>query len=142
MSYDIVANIYPRVVEALATNAGTTDNITDIVDTKGLEGLAFLIVLGTISATAANTFSVLVEHGDASNLSDAEAVPDDLLNGTEALAGFTGADDGECRIIGYKCGHKRYVRLTVDMANNDGNVPIAIVALEKRTSLPVDNVGS
>ncbi len=59
---------------------------------------------------------------------DAAAVADTNLLGTEALAGFTFADDDEVRKIGYM-GHKRYVRLTITPASNTGAWDIAALAL-------------
>lgn len=139
MSVDLLSALGFQLVENIQTVANTTDVVTAIVDTQGLNGLVFVIITGTITATAANTFAVLVEYGDQSNLSDAAAVPDAELNGTEALAGFTGADDNELRIIGVQLGGKRYIRLTVDMANNDGDVPISILAVKLPTSRPAVN---
>jgi len=42
-----------------------------------------------------------VQHGDKADLSDAADVPDDLLIGTEANAGFRCDDDDKTRRIGY-----------------------------------------
>lgn len=111
--------------------AARTDNtaiVSAIIDTKGYESAEFVIVTGTNTDTNA-TFAVLVEDGDASNLSDAVAVADAQLIGTEAVAGFTFSDDNECRKIGY-LGNKRYVRVTVTPSGNDaGNIFISGVAV-------------
>lgn len=111
--------------------AARTDNtaiVSAIIDTKGYESAEFVIVTGTNTDTNA-TFATLVEDGDASNLSDASAVDDKFLLGTEALAGFNFSDDNECRKIGY-VGGKRYVRVTVTPSGNDsGNIFISGVAV-------------
>ena len=111
--------------------AARTDNtavVSSIIDTAGFNSAEFVIVTGT-NTDANATFAVLVEDGDASNLSDAAAVDDAFLVGTEAVAGFTFADDNECRKIGYK-GLKRYVRVTVTPSGNDsGNIFLAGVAV-------------
>ena len=65
-----------------------------------------------------------MEHGDAANLSDAAAVPDDQLIGLESQASFTFADDDKVFKIGYR-GPKRYTRVTVTPAANTGNAFIA-----------------
>jgi hypothetical protein len=75
--------------------------------TVGYESLTWLIATGALPDADA-TFTVLVEHGDAANLSDAAAVPDEQLVGTEALASFIFSDDNKCFKIGY-IGGKRYV---------------------------------
>lgn len=111
--------------------AARTDNtaiVSAIIDRKGFESLELVIVTGA-NTDANATFAVLVEDGDNSALSDNAAVADTQLLGTEAVAGFTFADDGECRKIGY-AGDKRYVRVTVTPTGNDsGNIFLAGVAV-------------
>ena len=94
----------------------------------GCDSLEFAINIGAL-ADADATFTVLVEDGDDSGLSDAAAVADTALLGTEALAGFTFANDNETRRIGY-VGNKRYVRLTVTPASNTGNAFVSALALQ------------
>lgn len=120
-----------KPVPAISPAAARTDNTaieSAIIDRKGFESLEFLINIGTNTDTNA-TFAVLVEDGDDSGLSDNAAVADAELLGTEALAGFTVADDVECRKIGY-VGNKRYVRLTITPAANDsGNIFVDAIAV-------------
>jgi len=126
---DIHNNLH--FVPLIVPVAARTDNtaiVSAIIDTKGYESAEFVIVTGTNTDTNA-TFAVLVEDGAASNLSDAVAVPDAQLIGTEAVAGFVFSDDNECRKIGY-IGGKRYVRVTVTPSGNDaGNIFISGVAV-------------
>lgn len=117
---------------AISPQAARTDNtpiVSEIVDLSGFSKMCFAIDIGA-NTDANATFAVLVEHGDASNLSDAAAVPDAQLTGTEAAAGFTAADDdNEQRKIGY-VGSKRYVRLTITPTGNDsGNIFVAAMAV-------------
>lgn len=119
-----------EVRRAISPAAATTDNtafVSQIIDLAGFQSLVFAILLGAL-ADADATFTVLVEHGDQANLSDAAAVPDAGLTGTEAAAGFNFGDDNKVRKIGY-VGGKRYVRLTVTPANNTGNVFLAALAI-------------
>lgn len=118
------------VVGAIAPAAAITDNtplVSAVVDLNGFGQAMFAISIGVL-ATAAATFTVLVEHGDAADLSDAESVPDSQLTGSEAEASFTGNDDNQTRKIGY-VGPKRYVRLTITPASNAGAASIAAMAL-------------
>lgn len=127
-SRDLCNNIHP--VQAIAPGAAVTDNtpsVSAIIDTAGYESVTFVLNLGAL-VDADATFTVLVEDGSASNLSDAAAVDDLFLVGTEALASFTFADDNKCRKIGY-VGSRRYVRLTVTPAANTGNAFVSAVAL-------------
>jgi hypothetical protein len=123
---------------AVVTVTDNTAVVSGIVDVQGFDGLEFLIAAGTL-ADADATFAVLVEDGDESDLSDAAAVADANLLGTEVLAAFTFADDGESRKIGY-IGNKRYVRCTVTPAANTGSAPIAIIpALGFPSNAPTAN---
>jgi hypothetical protein len=126
----------------LSPKAAGTDNtayVSEILDTKGLAGAVFAILLGANTDTNA-TFAVLVEDGDDSGLSDHAAVDDAFLTGTEALAGFTAADDdNKVKKIGY-VGPKRYVRVTITPSGNDsGNIFIAGVWVTKPLDLPAAN---
>ncbi len=107
-----------------------TDNtavVSQIIDLANRGGVLFEIAIGTI-ADADATFTVLVEDGDDSALSDNAAVADAFLIGTESGAGFTFANDDEVRKIGY-IGPKRYVRLTITPASNTGLFDLSATAL-------------
>ena len=110
--------IAKRAISPVSGGADNTASVSQIIDRQGFESLEFVIATGSV-ADADATFTTLVEHGDAANLSDAVAVPDADLLGTEAAAGFQFDDDNEVRKIGYK-GTKRYVRLTITPASNTG----------------------
>lgn len=118
------------LARALSPAAAVTDNTafaSQIVDRRGYDALTFAILTGSL-ADADATFTVLVEDGDAANLSDAAAVAGDQLVGTEAAASFTFNHDDAVRKIGY-VGDKRYVRLTITPAGNSGNAFVAAVAI-------------
>lgn len=104
-----------------------TAQVSQIIDLAGFGKVMFGILIGSV-ADADATFAVLLEHGDQANLSDAAAVPDSQLTGTEAAAGFGFADDDSTRKIGY-VGPKRYLRLTVTPTGNASAALIAAVAI-------------
>lgn len=113
---------------AINTNSDTA-LVSNIIDTTGYESLEFAIITGTLSDANA-TFTVLVEDGAVSTLSDNAEVADAYLIGTESGASFTYAHDDGVRKIGY-IGPKRYVRLTITPnGNNSGNAPIAAIAIQ------------
>jgi hypothetical protein len=125
---DLFNHIHPlRAISPVAGAADNTPFVSEIIDTKGFDSLTFVISTGALPDADA-TFTVLVEDGDAANLSDAAAVADENLLGTEAQAGFTFADDNETRKIGY-VGFKRYVRLTITPASNTGASLVSAVAI-------------
>lgn len=107
--------------------ADNTAQVGAIVDRQGFGGLEYAIALGAI-ADADATFTVLLEHGDQADLSDATAVPDADLLGTEAEAGFQFDDDNETRKLGYR-GNKRFTRLTITPVNNAAAALISAVAI-------------
>lgn len=116
-----------RAISPAAATADNTPFVSQILSLAGFSSVMFAIALGAI-ADADATFTVLVEHGDQANLSDAAAVPDSQLTGTEAAAGFKFDDDNKVRKIGY-VGSKAYVRLTVTPVNNSGNVFLSAIAI-------------
>ena len=108
MRKDLHNNTVGSVALAAAISSNTT-TAGNIIDTRGFEAIEFYIASGTLTDGA---YAVLVEDGDESNLSDAAAVADDQLLGTEANASFTDTDDNTVKRIGY-VGGKRYVRLSL-----------------------------
>ncbi len=120
-------NVRPALVPLAAAVADNTAQVGAIIDRLGFDSLTFAIITGTL-VDADATFTVLLEEGDASNLSDAVAVADTSLIGTEALAGFNFSSDGVCRKLGYN-GNKRYTRLTITPGGNASAAPMAAIAI-------------
>ncbi len=117
----------PLIVPA-AARTDDTPIVSAIIDTIGYESAEFVLVTGA-NTDADATFAVLVEDGDASDMSDNSPVEDKHLLGSEAEAGFAFGDDNECRKIGYT-GGKRYARVTVTPSGNGaGNIFLAGVAV-------------
>jgi len=91
-------SIYPA---SLGAGAKTGDAIVDL---QGYEGALIICYSGAL--TVDMPFQLM--HGDAANLSDAAAVPDSDLIGTEPT--LLQATDNEVKTFGYK-GAKRYLRV-------------------------------
>lgn len=121
MKRDLASNIKWSMAEPpIAARTDNTAIVSTILDTAGFGSAVFLGLWGT-NTDADVTFTVLVEHGDNSALSDAAAVDDVHLIGVEAM-GLDFADDDKAWKIGY-VGPKRYVRVTITPANNGaGNI--------------------
>jgi hypothetical protein len=128
---------YKRGLSPVAATTNDTAYVSEILDMQGVMAAEFIILTGSL-ADADATFTVLVEHGANSALSDNTAVADTQLLGTEALAGFTFAADNSVRKIGYT-GDKRYVRVTITPASNTGNVFIAGVWVTRPIIAPTAN---
>lgn len=123
---DLASNIAVRPVIAPVVVSDNTAAVGTVIDRLGFDSLAYVIATGTLADTDA-TFTVLLEESDASG-SGFTAVADADLIGTEADAGFTFANDGVARKLGYR-GHKRFTRLTITPAGNSGSAPLAAVAV-------------
>ncbi len=127
MQVDLFNNLEQRRLISPTRVTDNTAQVSQIIDLANRESALILIAIGTL-ADADATFTVLVEDGDNSALSDNVAVADAFLVGTEANAAFTFTNDDEVRKIGY-IGPKRYLRLTITPAANAGNADISAVAI-------------
>jgi hypothetical protein len=113
----------PVIVPAATALADNTAQVGAIVNHLGFAGAEYVIITGNL-ADAGATFTVSLEEGNDSGLSDAAAVNDVDLLGTKALASFTEASDGKCFKLGYR-GIKQYTRLTITPAGNASAAPLA-----------------
>jgi hypothetical protein len=97
---------------ALTPQVIATDTTTNgaIIDLQGFNAAQFYFMTGVLTD---GDYTVLIQEGDESDLSDAAAVADADLTVTEASVSFTAdTDDAAISTIGYK-GSKRYVRFNV-----------------------------
>lgn len=125
---DISNNMKTSRAISPVSEAGNTALVSQIIDTKGYDSLAFVIATGSIGDAGAE-FTTLVEESDDAALSGSNVVDDKDLNGTEAGASFTQASDNLTFKIGY-VGSKRYVRLTITPTNNATAALISAVAVQ------------
>jgi hypothetical protein len=138
MKRDLMNNIHPVVAIAPVVVTDGTAQVSAAIDVRHYKSVTFIILLGTL-ADADATWAVTVKEGSTDTQGDHTAVADTDLIGTEALAGFTFADDGECRKIGYK-GDADYVSIEIDdVTANTGNAPMAVLALLEPYELPASN---
>lgn len=124
--------------------------VGQIIDHQGYDAASYLILSGALGAAAA-THVVLLEEGEAANLSDATAVSDDDMvsqtpgTAPETAAAFDQGDDNEVRKLGY-IGTKRYTRLTITPSS--GGSPsldtyvAACCVLEKAAHHPITQAAS
>jgi len=118
------------VLKQLIAPQAVSDNtavVSAIIDTAGYPYVEIGLLTGSI-ADADATFAVLVEDGDDSGLSDAAAVADANLQGTEAEAAFQFDDDNEVRRIGLRP-QKRYAQVTITPTGNASAAQIAAFAI-------------
>lgn len=105
--YDLHSNIKQEVAldsQDITTNTTTVGNI---IDTRGFESIEFVIQSGVITD---GTYTLILEQGDDSGLSDAAVVPTDEVLGV--LTGFVAADDNAAKRVG-SIGKKRFQRLSI-----------------------------
>lgn len=124
---DLFNSINPIQCISPVVISDNTASVGTIVDRQGYDSLTYIISTGTLADVDA-TFAILLEDGDDSGLSDAAAVADSDLLGTEVLAGFVFSDDDQTFKLGYN-GSKRFSRLTLTPSANAGSAPVAVVAV-------------
>jgi len=127
MPRNIASNVLVKRAISPVSVADSTAEVSEIIDTNGYNSAAFFISTGSLADTDA-TFAVLVEEDTASGFGTATAVADADLDGTEAGAAFTFADDDEVRKIGY-LGGNRYIRLTITPTGNASAALMAAVCV-------------
>lgn len=121
-----------KVVAPIDSAADATPIVGAIIDMRPYLGFEYVIQTG-ILADAGAAWTVLLEEGDDSGLSDAAAVDDlDMLpsgTGQEAAASFIQSDDGAIKKLGY-IGIKAYTRITITPAGNStSSDPIAVLGV-------------
>lgn len=120
--FDLKNNLHKVKAFNAAISTDTTTN-GDIVDTKGYRSVTFLFFC---QARTDGTYTPQIQDGDDSSLSDAAAVADTYLIGTEAAAQMDAAN--EVFTIGYS-GPKRYVRPQIVSASTSSGATIVCVVL-------------
>lgn len=132
---DIRSNLLPQLAFDAAISTDTT-TAGFIIDTKDFDN-GFMFTFAA-SAWTDGTYVPLLEEGDAANLSDAAAVPDANLIGTEAGATLTAAtvDGAVLGSIG-AFGTKRYLRLSFVSTSTATGATIQAFSLGK-TELRAD----
>ena len=125
---DLMNNIATiAAIAPLVVSDGTVAK-SIVIDVSGYDSLTFVIQTGLLADTDA-TWAVTVKDGATDTQTEHVAVDDVFLIGSEALAGFTFADDGATRKIGYK-GGQRYVSIEIDdVVANLGSAPLAVLAI-------------
>ena len=121
---------------AFNTSAISSDTTTsgNIIDMQGFGSIEFVIQSGTLTD---GTYTPLIQEGDESNLSDATAVGDADLLGTEADAAFIASEDNTVKKVGY-IGNKRYVRLSIVSASTTSGGTISAVSVKSEAGdMPV-----
>lgn len=136
MLRDLLHHVSPaRGISPVSGAGDDVASVSQIIDTAGYAGVLWLIPLGSL-ADADATFTVLVEHGNDSGLSDAAAAPDtNMISSTagtapEAAASFIFSSDNTVEVLDYIVSTFRYVRLTITPATNTGAWLHAAVALK------------
>jgi hypothetical protein len=144
---DLTNSIQVKRVLSPVSVADNTAQVGQIIDRSGYDELSYIIATGTLADVDA-TFTVLLEEGDAANLSDAAAVADaDMISQTsgtapETAASFRYDSDDQVRKLGY-IGNRRYTRLTITPASNaSAGLMSAVAVLARPRVAPVTQATS
>jgi hypothetical protein len=128
---DLASNLLASRGGSPVAITDTTALVSQIIDLAAFDGGMFVYGTGTL-ADADATFTVLLEEGDESDLSDNAAVADADMVGLET--GFIFSDDDEVYKLGY-IGSKRYIRLTLTPVANSGSAPLFSVWIGGKPSI-------
>lgn len=124
---DLHNNMKPEVAFDISAISSDTTTAGNIIDLQGFNSAEFVMFSGTLTD---GSYTPLLEEGDAANLSDATAVADAHLLGTEAAAAFAAAsDDDAVKKLGY-IGNKRYVRLSIVSASTSSGGTMGAIAVK------------
>jgi len=125
MDYDLKSSISTEVGLNFGSIATNTTTVGNIIDSAGFASLVFSLVTGTVSD---GDYTLVIEHGDDSALSDAATVAStDLIGGLPSFTADT--DDNLSKDVGY-VGKKRYVRASIVSANTTSGAVIGVVAIK------------
>ena len=127
---DLHNNVSIDVAKNVAAISTSTTTAGNVIDTKGYGAVEFVLLTG---AYTDGTYTPLIEEGDAANLSDAVAVDDANLFGTEALAAVAAANTA--KRVGYRVGKYRYVRLSVVSTSVSSGATVGAVAIKTNPDL-------
>jgi len=120
-----------RIETAIAPSAGTaatTDINGSVHDLTGAAGALFIVRMGAITAGAVT--SIKVQHGDASDLSDAA----DIEGTAQTVADD---DDEEIFVVDLSRPRKRYARIVVDRGTQNAVVASAEAIIYGVNNAPV-----
>ena len=105
--------------------SGTNDLTGEIIDTKGYSSVTFVLLTDAIAVGSLDA-QLLIQEGDAANLSDAATATD--LVGTAAATAIAETDDKVTKTIAY-IGSKRYVRSNLTVTTNAGTDVVGAVCI-------------
>lgn len=119
-----------KVVTALDYTSGTADRNGETLDMAGYDGVLAIVKFAAIAAGAAT--AVLMQYGDASNLSDAA----DVSGLTISVADD---DDNQVFVLDLKNPTKRYVRVKIDKDAANATAESAVYIQYNARNMPVTN---
>jgi len=122
-----------KVVRVSAASAAGTTAITgSTVDTQGFDGVMFVTAAQTITSTGVQ--SIKIQHGDASDLSDAADV-----SGTSVT--IADSDDDKAVVTDLSDLSKRYVRAVISRATANSAFGEVFAFLYRAQQKPVVQSG-
>ena len=129
MQFDQANTLTPSAAVNTAAISSSTTTAGNIIDTQGYNALTFILNVG---ARTDGTYTLSIQHGDDSGLSDA-TTPDasDLVGTTAATAVST---TQTMKKLGY-VGNKRYVKVSVVSTSVTSGATVGVTALLGRPSV-------
>lgn len=125
MDYDLKSSVEPVVGLNFGAIATDTTTVGNIIDSAGFASLVLTLVTGNVTD---GDYTLVIEHGDEPDLSDATTVAStDLIGGLPSFMADT--DDNLAKAVGY-VGKKPYVRPSIVSANTTSGAFIGVLAIK------------
>ena len=129
---DMKNNIKDLVALAPVAITSNTTTVGLIIDLQGFNSATMQFMTGVLTD---GDYVFLLQEGDDASLSDASAVADADLIGTEADMSFTDdTDDAQTAILGY-IGTKRYIRASIISTGTTTGALVSVACLLGNASI-------
>lgn len=119
--------VVKRAISPVSVSDNTVQT-SQIIDTRGFDGVMFVIAAGSLADSDA-TFTVDAKENDTNSTTGATDVASDNLIGTEAGASFQFDSDDQVRKILIRP-TKRYCYITITPAGNASAALLTAIALQ------------
>ena len=129
MQFDQANTLTPSAAVNTAAISSSTTTAGNIIDTQGYNALTFILNVG---ARTDGTYTLSIQHGDDSGLSDATTPDASDLVGTTAATAVSTAQT--MKKLGY-VGNKRYVKVSVVSTSVTSGATVGVTALLGRPSV-------
>jgi hypothetical protein len=121
-----------RIVPILTYASGTSDRVSNVIDTRGFTGCCVVVHFGTIAASAVT--DIYLQEADVASDSTTLTSGADLAGTSQTVAAD---DDNECKFIDVRNPLKRFLQLNVNKDATNACAESAVAYLYNGSVSPV-----